>query len=191
MSLIIKFSTCAFLAFWLVHSILVISSNNLLWPYMENVYAERCQAKNFRKETKFLSEKLAEKSRFRELSTNEIQKMLENVISAATKKRHKLWLEIIAFEEGECLPFVYCTRSSNHSVCHAISRFGRHLGPACHTLPRSHIRCVQFFSPGSWYLFCDTRSQMKRWRFSVYHRFVYSFSRSFQLSFFIIGKFPF
>ena len=158
---------------------------------MENVYAERCQAKNFRKETKFLSEKLAEKSRFRELSTNEIQKMLENVISAATKKRHKLWLEIIAFEEGECLPFVYCTRSSNHSVCHAISRFGRHLGPACHTLPRSHMRCVQFLSPGSWYLFCDTRSQMKRWRFSVYHRFVYSFSRSFQLTFFIIGKFPF
>ena len=36
--------------------------------------------------------------------------MLENVISAATKKSHKLWLEIIAFEEGECLPFVYCTR---------------------------------------------------------------------------------
>ena len=53
------------------------------------------------------------------------------------------------------------------------------------------ILCVQFFSPGSWYLFCDTRSQIKRWRISVYHRFVYSFSRSFQLSFFIIRKFPF
>ena len=114
---------------------------------MENDYAERCQAKNVRKETKFLSEKLPEKSRFRELSTNEIQKMLENVISAATKKSHKLWLEIIAFEEGECLPFVYCTRSSNHSVCHAISRFGRHLGPAWHTLPRSHV--FSFSRPGA------------------------------------------
>ena len=29
------------------------------------------------------------------------------------------------------------------------------------------IPCVQFFSPGNWYLFCDTRSQMKHWRFSV------------------------
>ena len=48
------------------------------------------------------------------------------------------------------------------------------------------ISCVQFFSPGSWYLFCDTHSQMKRWRFSVYYRFVYSFSRSFQLSFIYI-----
>ena len=51
------------------------------------------------------------------------------------------------------------------------------------------ISCVQFFSPGSWYLFCDTRSQMKRWRFSVYYRFVYSFSRNFQLSFFILEYF--
>ena len=34
------------------------------------------------------------------------------------------------------------------------------------------ISCVQFFSPGSWYLHF------------VYYRFVYSFSRSFQLSFF-------
>ena len=96
---------------------------------------------------------------------------------------------IFAFDEGERLLFVYLTRSSNRSVCHAISRFGRHLGPAWHTLPRSHV--FSFFSPGNWYLFCDTGSQMKRWRFSVYHRFVYSFSRSFQLSFFIIGKFPF
>ena len=95
--------------------------------------------------------------------------MLENVISAATKKSHKLWLEIIAFEEGECLPFVYCTRSSNHSVCHAISRFGRHLGPAWHTLSRSHV--FSFSRPGAGIYF-DTRSQMKRWRFSVYHRLV-------------------
>ena len=119
---------------------------------MENDYAERCQAKNVRKETKFLSEKLAEKSTFRELSTNEIQKMLENVISAATKKSHKLWLEIIAFEEGECLPFVYCTRSSNHSVCHAISRFGRHLGPAWHILPRSHVLSLSHPGAGIYFV---------------------------------------
>ena len=51
------------------------------------------------------------------------------------------------------------------------------------------ISCVQFFSPGSWYLFCDTRSQMKCWRFSVYYRFVFSFSRSFQSSFFYMENF--
>ena len=35
---IIKFSASdnAFLAFWLVHSISVISSYTLVWPYMEN-----------------------------------------------------------------------------------------------------------------------------------------------------------
>ena len=31
------------------------------------------------------------------------------------------------------------------------------------------MSCVQFFLPGSLYLFCDTLSQMKRWQFSVYH----------------------
>ena len=45
-----------------------------------------CQAKNFRQETKFLSEKMGEKSRFCELSTDEVHKLLENVISPATKK---------------------------------------------------------------------------------------------------------
>ena len=50
------------------------------------------------------------------------------------------------------------------------------------------ISCVQFFSPGSWYLFCDTRSQMKRWRFSVYYRFVYRFSRSFYIGNFLFYK---
>ena len=38
------------------------------------------------------------------------------------------------------------------------------------------MSCVQFFSPGSRYLFCDTRWQMKRWWFSVYYRFVYNFA---------------
>ena len=51
------------------------------------------------------------------------------------------------------------------------------------------ISCAQFFSLGSWYLFCDTRSQMKLWRFSGYYEFVYSFSRSVQMSFFIWENF--
>ena len=54
---------------------------------------------------------------------------------------------LIAFDEGERLLFVYRTRGSNRSVCHAISRFGRHLGPAWHTLPRSHV--FSFFRPGA------------------------------------------
>ena len=59
-------------------------------------------------------------------------------------------------------------------------------GTFCLDLMRSVFLARELVS-----IFCDTRSEMKRWRFSVYHRFVYSFSRSFQLSFFIIGKFPF
>ena len=51
-----------------------------------------------------------------------------------------------AFDEGERLLFVYRTRSSNLSLCHAISRFGGHLGPACHTLPRSQV--FSFSRPG-------------------------------------------
>ena len=57
---------------------------------MENDYPECGKLKNFRQETKFLSDKIAEKSRFRELSTDEIQKMGENAISAATKKPQTL-----------------------------------------------------------------------------------------------------
>ena len=52
---------------------------------MENDYPECGKLNIFRQETKFLSDKIAEKSRFRELSTDEIQKMGENAISAATK----------------------------------------------------------------------------------------------------------
>ena len=53
----------------------------------------------------------------------------------------------VAFNKGERLLYVYRTRNSNHSVCHAISRFGRHLGPAWHTLPRSHV--FSFSRPGA------------------------------------------
>jgi len=35
-----------FPAFWLVHSILVISSYTLVWPYMVNDWAKHCYAKN-------------------------------------------------------------------------------------------------------------------------------------------------
>ena len=54
---------------------------------------------------------------------------------------------IFAFDEGERLQFVYRTQGSNRSVCHAISRFGRHLGPAWHILPRSHV--FSFSHPGA------------------------------------------
>ena len=54
---------------------------------------------------------------------------------------------LIAFDEGERFLFVYRTRSGNRSVCHAISGFGRHLGPAWHTLPRSHV--FSFSRPGA------------------------------------------
>ena len=57
---------------------------------MENDYPECGKLKIFRQETKFLSDKIAEKSRFRELSTDEIQKMGVNAISAATKKPQTL-----------------------------------------------------------------------------------------------------
>ena len=57
---------------------------------MENDYPECGKLKIFRQETKFLSDKIAEESRFRELSTDEIQKMGENAISAATKKPQTL-----------------------------------------------------------------------------------------------------
>jgi len=47
-SVIIKFSTLdnAFCVLWLVHSILVISSYALVWPYMVNDCAKHCWAKN-------------------------------------------------------------------------------------------------------------------------------------------------
>ena len=86
------------------------------------------------------------------------------------------------------LLFVYRTRGSIRRVDGLFAIFVRLRTGLTHF---ASISCVQFFSPGSGYLFCDTRSQMKRWRFSVYYRFVYGFSRSFQLSFFYIGKFTF
>ena len=47
--------------------------------------------KNFRQEKKFLSDKMAEKNRSRELSTVEIQKCCKT----PSKKSYKLWFEII------------------------------------------------------------------------------------------------
>ena len=67
---------------------------------------------------------------------------------------------LIAFDEGERFLFVYRTRSSNRSVCHAISGFGRHLGPAWHTLPRSHV--FSFSRPGAGIYFVTL---VRRWNF--------------------------
>ena len=52
---------------------------------MENNYAE---------ETQFLSDKAAEKSRFRELSTDETRTK-KTVPHQQRQKSHKLWFEII------------------------------------------------------------------------------------------------
>ena len=98
-----------------------------------------------------------------------------------------MWEQIFALDEGE--PYYVCTIHETVTVLYAMPFHGLDAilpGPAHF----ASISCVQFFSPRSWYLFCDTCSQMKRWRFSVHYRFVYSFSRGFQLIFVHIGKFP-
>ena len=89
--------------------------------------------------------------------------------------------------------YYLCTVHKVETVLYSMRSLGTLWTPSWTSLAHfASISCVQFFSLGSWYPFCDTRSQMKRWRFSVYYRFVYSFSRSFQFSFFLlIGKFPF
>ena len=76
---VIKFSTSdnAFRVLWLVHSILVNSSNTLVWPYMVNDCAKGCWAKNVfagrryfslnktRKENKLFCGKFGSMSTFR------------------------------------------------------------------------------------------------------------------------------
>ena len=96
--------------------------------------------------------------------------------------------QIFAFDEGE--PYYLCTIHEVVTVLYAMRFHGLDalLPGLAHF---TSISCVQFFSPGSWYLFCDTRSQTKCWRFSVHYRFLYCFSRSVQSSFFYIGKFFF
>ena len=54
--------------------------------------------------------------------------------------------------------FAYRTWSSNSSVCHAISRFGRHRGLAWHILPRSHV--FSFSHPGAGIYFVTL---VRRW----------------------------
>ena len=89
---------------------------------------------------------------------------------------------LLRFDEGERIlfeSFGYRTWSSKRSIWQAISRFWRHLGPAWHILPRSHV--FSFSHPRAGIYFVTlVRSQMQRWRFSVYYSFVYSFSCSFQ-----------
>ena len=68
------------------------------------------------------------------------------------------------FDEGERLLFVYRTWSSNRSVCHAISRFGRHLGPDRQILPRSHV--FSFSHPRAGIYFVTLVHRVgKGWRF--------------------------
>ena len=71
---IIKFSTSdnAFLAVWLLHSISVISSYTLVWPYMEN--------------KKISFEQRGEKSRFCELSTYETTRKKRKCHTGSDKK---------------------------------------------------------------------------------------------------------
>ena len=79
----LKFSTTddASLAFWFVRSISVISSYTLVWPYMEN--------------KTILSDKAAEKIRFRELSTDKITEKNRKFPCQQRQKSHKLWFKII------------------------------------------------------------------------------------------------
>ena len=56
-------------------------------------------------------------------------------------------LSTFVFDEGEGLLFVYRAWSSNRSVCHVISQFGRHLEPAWHILRQSQV--FSFSHPGA------------------------------------------
>ena len=77
------------------------------------------------------------------------------------------------------------------SGCHAISRFGRHLGLAAwHILPRSHVFSFAHRDLVR-YLFLDTRlPQMKQGRVCVCNWFVYRFFSQFliDLQFRLYGK---
>ena len=95
---------------------------------------------------------------------------------------------LIAFDEGERFLFIYRTRSSNRSVCHAISGFGRHLGPAWHTLPRSHV--FSFSRPGAGIYFVTL---VHRWNFGdfLFTTGLFMVLSQFSIKFFIVRKFPF
>ena len=67
---------------------------------MENDYPECGKLKIFRQETKFLSDKIAEKSRFRELSTDEIQKNGGKCHISGDKKATNFGLKLF---NGTCL----------------------------------------------------------------------------------------
>ena len=55
------------------------------------------------------------------------------------------------------------TWSSDRSVCHAISRFGHHLGPTWHILPQSRVFSFSFFPSPNRSNFLKTRN--KWWQF--------------------------
>ena len=52
-------------------------------------------ASNFSREAKFRRKKIGEKSRFGELSTEEIQEIMDNAVPVTTTKGDKVWDDII------------------------------------------------------------------------------------------------
>ena len=60
--------------------------------------------KNLSREAKFSRDKMAEKSRFRELSTEQMQKLTENAILARTKKATNFGMTLL---NGTYLKFSY------------------------------------------------------------------------------------
>jgi len=89
-SVFIKFSTSdnAILASWLVHWISVTSHYTCVWPYMEMNAIDFARHKLFRVKPSFFDKKNAwwKKTRFGELSTGEIQKIMDNAVPVRTKK---------------------------------------------------------------------------------------------------------
>ena len=92
------------------------------------------------------------------------------IIAFRWRRMHTFWVFLRNVHEVE-----------NYSICQAISRFGCHLGPAWHILPRFHV--FSFSHPGAGIYFVTLVRSQKRWRFSINFTtgLFISFSRSFQL----------
>ena len=92
---IIKFSASdnAILAFWLVQWISVTSHYTCVWPYIEMNVVNVVWQKLFRRKPSFVDKKKwMKKSRFGELSTEEIAEIIDNVVPVTTKKPQSLRL---------------------------------------------------------------------------------------------------
>ena len=89
---------------------------------------------------------------------------------------------IFAFDEGERWLFMM----SVHEVVTVLYAMRFHgldaiLDQLAHFVS---ISCVQFFSPGNWYLFCDTRSQIKKLAIFCLPQVCLSFFSRFWIKFF-------